>query len=337
VKRLIISITTVFLLASFVPFQTAEASSSYTTTEKLVIQAEKLAGALKWQISVEYNKKLTLPDMKLFNQTKEAYQKANQSVVNLKHSKKPVLQKRLKDNVKLHIDRSVAYIDAINGGKKIESLTNELNYLINEEIYMIRMDDLYHELSYQVRKQAILIYRVYGKSTRDAILAKYKTPAENQLKMVAYFVTVKDLVDAARVEVAKDEVDIYLAIDYLAKANEFLPRINNPEHPMRALQSDIISISAELSEISEPYFEGPMIEWLNTEDGFKESLLVIFDMEEYLQEEAYLLDEPIKYEETRIISFEFEGYEYTVLLYKNDPEEWVSPRFYILDISEWIE
>lgn len=332
-KRIVASLMIVILLVTALPFQQTEAAYTYSQAEKLVVQAEKWAGALKWQISVEYNKTLAMPDMKLFNSTKTAYSTAQTAVNSLKDSRKAALQYRLDQNVKLHINRAVAYIDALNGGKKIEKLSNELRYLIKEEIYMIRMDDLYHELSYEIRKQAILLYRVYGKSTREAILAKYKLPAEQLKSKVAYFVTVKDLVDKAKLEISKDEVDIYLMINYLDKANRMLDKIT-PEHAMRALQTDIVKLSSELSSISEYYFEGPMIEGLNTEDGFQETMIVIFDMADYLQEELYLLDEPLKYQETRIITFEFEGFEYTVLLYKTDENPWVRPDYYTLDITE---
>ncbi|EWG12046.1 hypothetical protein [Cytobacillus firmus] len=332
-KRIFASIMIGILLFTAFPIQKTEAAYTYSQAEKLVVQAEKWAGALKWQISVEYNKTLEMPDMKLFNSTKTAYSTAQTAVNSLKDSRKAALQYRLGQNVELHINRAIAYIDALNGGKKIEKLSNELSYLIKEEIYMIRMDDLYHELSYEIRKQAILLYRVYGKSTREAILAKYKLPAEQLKSKVAYFVTVKDLVDKAKLEMAKDEVDIYLMINYLDKANSMLDKIT-PEHAMRALQTDIVKLSSELSSISESYFEGPMIEGLNTEDGFQETMIVIFDMADYLQEELYLLDEPLKYQQTRILTFEFEGFEYTVLLYKTDENPWVRPDYYTLDITE---
>ncbi len=71
--------------------------------------------------------------MKLFNQTKKSYTKAYSAVTSLKSSPAKVqLFSRLNSNVKLHIDRAVAYIDALNAGKKIETLTNELKHLKKE-------------------------------------------------------------------------------------------------------------------------------------------------------------------------------------------------------------
>ncbi|WP_342025782.1 hypothetical protein AADC60_25285 [Cytobacillus pseudoceanisediminis] len=147
-KRIFASMMIVILLFTGFPFPKTEAAYTYSQAEKLVVQAEKLAGALKWQISVEYNKTLAMLDMKLFNSTKTVHSTAQTAVNSLKDSRKAALQQRLDQNVKLQINRAVAYIDALNGGKKIEKLSNELRYLIKEEIYMIRMDDLYHELSY---------------------------------------------------------------------------------------------------------------------------------------------------------------------------------------------
>jgi len=336
-KKISIMLTILLLLSTqLLPIGNASAALSYSQTNSLVNKAEKLAGALKWQISVDYNKNLTMPDMVLFNQTKDAYNKAQTAVSALKDSRKASLQSRLDTNVKIHITRAIAYIDALNGGKKLEALTNELRYLIKEEIYTIRMDDLYHELSYQIRKQAVLLYRVYGKSTREAILAKYKVPAETEKSQVAYFVTVKDIVDKAKLEMAKDEVDIYLMIDYLITANDMLPIIQqlHPYHVAQFLQSDMIDLAEELSVISETEFEGPQFDMLNTEDAFQETMIVYFDMGGYYQKELYFLDEPLQQYESRIINFEFIGYEYTVLLYRVDENPWVAPNFYTLDISE---
>ncbi|MCP1160545.1 hypothetical protein [Bacillus infantis] len=332
-KFLIISFVLLFTLIS--PGD-AFGQTSLTPAEKAVARAEELARSLKWQISVESNKQLAMPDMILFNNTKSAYKNALAEVSKLPKDKRANYYARLDANVKVHIDRSIAFIDALTGGKKIETLTKELDYLIREEIYMIRMDDAYHEVSAEVRKQAILLYRVYGKSTREAILAKYKKPAEVLKEKVSLFVTAKDIVDAAKAEMQKDEIDIYNMIGYLGDANYYLPKIY-PIHARDALQSDIITMARELSEIAEPLFEGPMIAWMNTEDGFKETLSVHFDMGDHIEKEYYTLEKPLEYKGTELISFDFYGFEYTVLLYKDDPNEWISPSIYTLDITEIAE
>jgi len=109
VKRIFASMMIVILLFTGFPFQKTEAAYTYSQAEKLVVQAEKLAGALKWQISVEYNKTLAMPDMKLFNSTKTVHSTAQTAVNSLKDSRKAALQQRLDQNVKLQINRAVAY------------------------------------------------------------------------------------------------------------------------------------------------------------------------------------------------------------------------------------
>ncbi|EDL64895.1 surface layer (S-layer) glycoprotein [Bacillus sp. SG-1] len=217
-----------------VPAYKAEATVSVSYEEGLVKTAEYNANILRKQISYEYNKALSVPNMPLFNQTKDSYTKAYSAVTALKSSTtKTQLLNRLSSNVKLHIDRAVAYIDALNAGKKIETLTKELRYLKNEEIYMLPVtSEYYHKLSSEIRKQAVLLYRVYGKSTRDAILKKYKLPAEEIRNHFAYFVTVYDLMDEGYIELSFDEYDVYYMLDLLISINGLLPEIESryPEH-----------------------------------------------------------------------------------------------------------
>lgn len=335
-KKLIPSILSIILLLGLVtPSIEVSAAVSPAYAESLVKIAETNGNKLKKQISYEYNKALSYPDMKLFNQTKDSYAKAMNAVSSLKNgTTKASLQSRLANNVKLHIDRAVAYIDALTGGKKIEALTKELRYQVDNEILMLpRTSEYYHKLSFEIRKQAILLYRVYGKSTRDAILAKYKNPGEEVRNELTYFVTVYDLVQKAKDELTHEEVDIYYIIDLLIAANDMLPTIK-PDHAKMALQSDIVQIAKELSAISEYEFEGPMFDWINSNDYFQTSMDVYFDMMTHIQKETYELEAPFVYNETQIISFEYIGYEYTVFIYPFDPIPSIAPRFYILDISE---
>ncbi|MBE4907205.1 hypothetical protein IMZ08_03920 [Bacillus luteolus] len=334
-KKLLPSILSFFLLLSLVtPSIEVSAAVSPAYAESLVKIAETNGTKLKKQISYEYNKALTYPDMKLFNQTKDSYAKALKAVSSLKNgTTKTNLQSRLATNVKLHIDRAVAYIDALTGGKKIEALTKDLRHQVDNEILMLpRTSEYYHKLSFEIRKQAILLYRVYGKSTRDAILAKYKAPGEAVKNELAHFVTVYDLVQSANNELSYEEVDIYYIIDLLVAANDMLSTIK-PDHVQMALQSDIVKIVQEFSAISEYEFEGPMFDTVFSEDFYQTSLVVNFDMMTHIEKVPYELESPFVYNQTQIISFEFIGYEYTVFIYPYDSTPGASPRFYILDIS----
>lgn len=174
----------------FTPYTNAEAAS-ISKAEALVKAAEQHAGALKWQISVELTKEIKYPDMKIFNLTKDAYLNAKKEIANVSAKDKAKLEKRLEDNAGIHYTRAMGYIDAITSGKKIVDKANQLNKLYTANPTSDVTEKSYHELSSEIRKQAILLYRVYGKSTRDAILTKYKTPGEKALESSKYVITSK--------------------------------------------------------------------------------------------------------------------------------------------------
>ncbi|MDI2586856.1 hypothetical protein OR571_06980 [Psychrobacillus sp. NEAU-3TGS] len=174
----------------FTPYTNAEAAS-ISKAEALVKAAEQHAGALKWQISVELTKEIKYPDMKIFNLTKDAYLNAKKEIANVSAKDKAKLEKRLEDNAGIHYTRAMGYIDAITSGKKIVDKANQLNKLYAANPTSDVTEKSYHELSSEIRKQAILLYRVYGKSTRDAILTKYKTPGEKALESSKYVITAK--------------------------------------------------------------------------------------------------------------------------------------------------
>ncbi|MFJ8065795.1 hypothetical protein ACIQYS_14285 [Psychrobacillus sp. NPDC096426] len=190
-KLLSIVLATAIAGASvFTPFTNAEAAS-ITKAESLVKEAEKHAGALKWQISVELTKEIKYPDMKIFNLTKDAYLNAKKEIAKVSAKDRAKLEKRLEDNVGIHYSRAMGYIDAITSGKKIVDKANQFNKLYATNPTSNVTEKSYHELSSEIRKQAILLYRVYGKSTRDAILTKYKTPGEKALQSSKYVITAK--------------------------------------------------------------------------------------------------------------------------------------------------
>jgi SbsC C-terminal domain/Transglycosylase SLT domain len=173
--------------------QSAEAAT-YSEAEKLVRQAEAYAGTVKWDISYENTKSVDYPNMKAFNAAKNYRSKAAAAINTLPASQRTALNKRLDDNVKIHVDRAANYIDSITAGKKIVEQQALLNKKINNG-NLDEVEETYHSLSFEIRKQAIILYRVYGKSTRDAILAKYKAPAESLIEGVKHEVTSSMLLD----------------------------------------------------------------------------------------------------------------------------------------------
>ena len=69
----------------------------------------------------------------------------------------------------------------------------------------MQTEKAYHDLSSEIRKQAILLYRVYGKSTRDAILDKYKSPGEKARESTKPVISVKMEIDQLHKSIAINE------------------------------------------------------------------------------------------------------------------------------------
>lgn len=202
-KLLTMLLVTGIVGANILTPSTVEAAS-VSQAESLVKIAEQNAGALKWQISYELTKEIKNPDMKVFNATKASYLKAQQEIAKLSAKDKVKLEKRLEDNVGIHYQRAMGYIDAITSGKKIVDKANHFNTLYAKNPTSDVTEKSYHELSSEIRKQATLLYRVYGKSTRDAILTKYKTPGEKALQSSKYVITAKMQLDKLDGLIAKN-------------------------------------------------------------------------------------------------------------------------------------
>ncbi|WP_342567346.1 hypothetical protein MKY09_00835 [Psychrobacillus sp. FSL K6-4046] len=175
-------------------------AATLSQAEKLVQKAESAATVLKWEISLEHRKvkysdPVTLPNMNLYNDTKRARQLAYDAIKSLPSQEKAKLTKRMESNVDIHFTRSMAYIDAIKSGNKIIVKKDDLNDAYRLNPLGKQTEKAYHDLSSEIRKQAILLYRVYGKSTRDAILERYKSPGEKARQSTMYAISANIEID----------------------------------------------------------------------------------------------------------------------------------------------
>lgn len=222
-----------------------------TKAEKLVRSAESYAGSLKWAISVEgTNKDITSIPWDLYNKTKTAYQKAKDAVNQLKGDEKNLYEARLQQNVELYISttpnkvgRAVAYIDAVNAGKKIEEKKQKLEERLQKEIIDDETEKLYHELSRELKKQSKLLDRVYGKTTREAIRDYYKKSAEGVKADTMYPITIKmklDLLDEAISNNKIEEVTkLITLLDELVKEAEKLGNVSKYEQVYEKFNKEI--------------------------------------------------------------------------------------------------
>jgi SbsC C-terminal domain len=324
-KALLSLLSFAIVLALFAGGSNASAAT-YTEAEKLVKTAEGYAGALKWEISYENTKTIKYPNMKLFNQTKDALQKA-QSAVNTLSSgtNKTTLQNRLNNNVKLHVTRAAAYIDAITAGEKIKTKQLMLKENLNEGIFDDSTEALYHSLSFEIRKQAILLYRVYGKSTRDAILAKYKAPAEAVRNEASIPVTVIMELDNALAATTSEATE-----EALVDALSWLSEVQNDFY-YEMLYYELWDTGIELEErlLENTNYDLFNIEYLdeNTitaifDNGTDEGEVVEFDLEQ-----------PLVDFEPQLVSFEHNGKTYTALLGSETYDDEVFLMWTISDVK----
>ncbi|WP_231689709.1 hypothetical protein [Bacillus sp. FJAT-27245] len=159
-------------IAAVNPHQ-AEAAS---TAESLVVKAEANKVILIRATSVDYNANPAVQPWTEYNKAKKDYAAAKAAVAKAPAKEREKLNARL-DIVKMWIDRTAAYIDAISSGRKLAALQSQLNSSLDKADF-VKATATYHTLSYEIKKQAKILYKVYGQSTRQAILEAYKLPAE---------------------------------------------------------------------------------------------------------------------------------------------------------------
>lgn len=147
----------------------------YTEAEALIKQAESYAGSLKWETSYDYratkysNNPISQIDMKLYNNTKNAITAARaNSNVTLYND----LEERLKKVTEIYL-RTQAYIDAINSGEKLLNQFQDYQSLNKLDSNGEKTKQAYVAFQKQTQKTNTMIYRVYGKSTREAMLKKF--------------------------------------------------------------------------------------------------------------------------------------------------------------------
>ncbi|WJQ13799.1 5'-nucleotidase C-terminal domain-containing protein [Geobacillus stearothermophilus] len=213
-KKLAISIAAMSAFAASAVVVSNPSQAAITTNaEKLVVKAEKLAGALKWQVSYDYRKKvypknvLDYPDMKLFNETKSALKAAREEVKKLKGKEKEILEARLTQNVQVYVDRATFYIDAVSAGKKIEAKANILKKFISNHIVNDSTEKAYHDLTKEIRTKSPAFYKVYGASTRTALVQTYLKPAQQVKDAALYPVSIKIETDRLNAALKENKID----------------------------------------------------------------------------------------------------------------------------------
>jgi hypothetical protein len=198
----------------------ADAASN---TEGLVVKAEQNKVILIRAISVDYNADAVKQPWTEYNKTKKDYAAAKEAVSKLSKKDRDRLNARL-DIVKLWLDRTAIYIDAISSGKKLAGYQAVLEDSLAEGKFE-EMTASYHKLSYEIKKQAAYLYKVYGQSTRQAILETYKLPAEEAKQNALYPVSI--VIEIDRLVAALEDGNEELAVKYVTNIGEWFEHIDD--------------------------------------------------------------------------------------------------------------
>lgn len=212
--------------SAFVSMASTEANATTISQADKLVQAAKAAGTvLKWAISIEGTADGKSRPWAAYNNAKTAYDNAVKAVNTLPVAQKNKYLAELDQEVKLHIDRTMRYIDAITAGEKIKEKQQTLAYQLDINTINDQTEKAYHELSTEIRKQAILLDRVYGQTTRDLIRSQYKQAAEKVRDNAKYAVTVKIEIDLAAKALAGKNTAT--ADKHIAEAKKYLNNVDN--------------------------------------------------------------------------------------------------------------
>ncbi|MER2071989.1 MAG: cell surface protein, partial [Psychrobacillus sp.] len=187
-KAIKIAASTAVAASAFVAAAPAQQADAATNVNQLATNAQNAGTVLKWAISYEGSADFKTRPFDEFNAAKKAVATAEAAANKLPATEKLSVQAKLVD-AKVQIVRATAYIDAITSSEKIKSLTSNLT-AATATGDLAKVETAYHAASFEYKKQAKLLDRVYGQSTRDGIRNAVKPAMESALDAVKYDVTV---------------------------------------------------------------------------------------------------------------------------------------------------
>lgn len=215
-KAVKLAISTAVVASAFVATTplNQEAKASVNVNE-LIEDAQNAGVILKWAISVEGSADFKTRPYDEFNTAKKTVELAEKAIAGLPYAERLSAETKLVEP-KIQLKRATNYIDAITSSEKIKSLTLELEKA-NKSGNLNEIEKSYHKATAEYRKQAILLDRVYGQSTRDGIRNAVKPQLEKAIAELKYDITVKTHLDKANALLQKS--DYVNAFVELEKAN----------------------------------------------------------------------------------------------------------------------
>lgn len=198
-KAIKIAASTAVAASAFVAAAPAQQADAATNVNQLVTDAQNAGTVLKWAISVEGSANYVTRPYDQYNAAKKAIAAAEAAAKKASASEKLSIAAKLVEP-KLQVKRAQAYIDAITSSEKIKELTAALEAAIKTND-IEKVEAAYHTATAEYRKQAKLLDRVYGQSTRDGIRNAVKPAIEKLVADVKNDVTVSMLAKAAAADI----------------------------------------------------------------------------------------------------------------------------------------
>ncbi|QOR84061.1 Ig-like domain-containing protein [Geobacillus stearothermophilus] len=116
--------------------------------------------------------------------------------------------------------RVATYIDAYNYATKLDAMRQELKAAVDAKD-LKKAEELYHDISYELKTRTVILDRVYGQSTRELLRSQFKAEAQKLRDSLIYDITVamkareaQDAVKAGNLDKAKaalDQVNQYVS------------------------------------------------------------------------------------------------------------------------------
>lgn len=203
-KAIKIAASTAVAASAFVAVAPTQQADAATNVNQLVTDAANAGTVLKWAISVEGSANFQTRPFDEFNAAKKAIAAAEAAAKKLSTSEKLSVTAKLVD-AKIQVTRATAYIDAITSSEKIKADTAALETAIKSND-IEKVEAAYHKATGEYRKQAALLDRVYGQTTRDGIRNAVKPTIEKLVTSVKNEVTVNMLVKAASADVKAGKI-----------------------------------------------------------------------------------------------------------------------------------
>ncbi|MDI2587708.1 hypothetical protein OR571_11425 [Psychrobacillus sp. NEAU-3TGS] len=198
-KAIKIAASTAVAASAFVAAAPVNQADAATNVNQLVTDAQNAGTVLKWAISVEGSADYVTRPYDQYNAAKKAIANAEAAAKKATASEQLSINAKLVEP-KLQVKRAQAYIDAITSSEKIKELTAGLDAAIKTDD-IEKVETAYHKATAEYRKQAALLDRVYGQSTRDGIRGAVKPAIEKLVASVKNEVTVNMLSKAAAADI----------------------------------------------------------------------------------------------------------------------------------------